>query len=367
MRDLSDVWFIRLPDGRVVRAKTTKSLRYHISSGRIPVQARVRRSAAEEWTALEWTAEFADIVAPVPIAAAPGQVPPTAAPETVKGGAKGADMKVLGVRGLVDELLNALDSTLARTKLVPAAALGLLVGLGSALYGGLVVGADPPWSGAGVIAIGVCVLLGYCLVTSLITQMTFIELSRLRPARTRELRAGLARHTAQLALAHLLVGGTLFLVLLTLQRLPPWLTSADGLNLPEALLAPVIALRLVWEVAFWPMWASLLLFGPIAVVEECSFPRIIREWWGMVRHHAGRLILYEAVAVVLGLLVAAPFLVPIFLTALSSGGEVGLSAAVRHGTVSLLGGLALTPLLAYLMVANVYIYLNLRYEFAQGK
>ena len=54
MAEPSDRWYVRLPDGRVIRAKSTKSLRYHIRSGRIPVHARVRRSPAEEWTALEW-------------------------------------------------------------------------------------------------------------------------------------------------------------------------------------------------------------------------------------------------------------------------------------------------------------------------
>jgi hypothetical protein len=32
--------------------------------------------------------------------------------------------------------------------------------------------------------------------------------------------------------------------------------------------------------------------------------------------------------------------------------------------LSVLGGVALTPVIAYLTVANVFIYLNLRYEFS---
>jgi hypothetical protein len=36
-------------------------------------------------------------------------------------------------------------------------------------------------------------------------------------------------------------------------------------------------------------------------------------------------------------------------------------------TRNVLLGLVLTPLLAYLIVANVFVYLNLRYEFKSGE
>jgi hypothetical protein len=368
MADVPDRWYVRLPDGRVVRAKSTKSLRYHISSGRIPVKSRVRRSPAEEWTALEWTTEFADIVAsaPIPAPAAPSAAPPAPAADAAQNRARAPEIKVLGAYGLMSELLNALDNTLNRTKLMPAAALGLVVGLGGAVYEGLVVQLEPPWSWSGEIGIGVCVLMGFCLVTAVITQITFVELSRLRPARAKDIRAGLTRHTLNLVLAHFLVGGFLLLILLTLWKLPLWLMSPEGPGLSEALLAPAIAVQLVWEVAFWPLFALMLLFGPIAIVEERSFAGIILEWWGMLRLHLGRLLLYETMALLLGLLVAAPFLLPVLLTALFSWGESGLLGIVRHSTLAILGGLALTPLVAYLLVANVYIYLNLRYEFSQA-
>src|SRR5438552_1186426 len=58
----TDVWYVRLPGGKVVRARTTKALRHHIRSGRVSVQARVRRTPSEDWTALEWAPEFADLV-----------------------------------------------------------------------------------------------------------------------------------------------------------------------------------------------------------------------------------------------------------------------------------------------------------------
>ena len=40
----------------------------------------------------------------------------------------------------------------------------------------------------------------------------------------------------------------------------------------------------------------------------------------------------------------------------------GLVSLAGQATLALLGGAALTPLVVYLFVANVYIYLNLKYE-----
>src|SRR5262249_14086652 len=58
-----DVWYVRLPDGQELRAKTTKAVVHHIETGVIPKNSLVRRSHTDEWTVLEWTVEFADILA----------------------------------------------------------------------------------------------------------------------------------------------------------------------------------------------------------------------------------------------------------------------------------------------------------------
>jgi hypothetical protein len=359
MTDVTDLWYVRLPDGRVVRAKTTKSLRYHVSSGRIPPDARVRRTPAEEWMALEWTAEFADIVAKEPGVPLAPNVPLPPLEHGGRSRSRSPEMKVLGVRGLIDELLNALDSTLTRYKLMPALALALLLGVGTAFCEALAVNLEPPWSWLGLFVTGVCVLLGFCAVSSVISQMTFLELSRLRLARTKELRAGLKRHAVQLMLAHLLVGGVLLLVFLLLQKL-------DQPHLADVARAPLSVIRLICEVVFWPLWGLMLLFAPIVVIEECAFPRAILEWWGMLRRHVGRLLLYETMATLFGLVVAAPFLVPVLLAVSSLEVDAGLVGMARLATAAILGGLAATPLVAYLLVANVHIYLNLRYEFSQA-
>src|SRR5260370_8737073 len=57
-----DAWFVRFPDGRVIRAAGTNILRKQLHSGRIPSASTVRRSPDDEWVTLEWTEEFADLV-----------------------------------------------------------------------------------------------------------------------------------------------------------------------------------------------------------------------------------------------------------------------------------------------------------------
>src|SRR5437867_2238587 len=117
MRHSSDPWYVRLPDGRVLRAASTAAVRHHVNAGRVPVDSLVRRSSDEEWVALEWTQEFADLIT------APASEPETstrarsrpenewALPEPA-GIASRLDpmrLRTVGVRGMTEELLAALD------------------------------------------------------------------------------------------------------------------------------------------------------------------------------------------------------------------------------------------------------------------
>src|ERR1700683_5811379 len=90
LSQLSDGGYIRLPDGRVLRAANTAAVRTHISSGRIPRDSRVCRGVGEEWVLLEWTPEFVDLVRPhedpvqdVAPAAEPVVAPPAAPRSTL--------------------------------------------------------------------------------------------------------------------------------------------------------------------------------------------------------------------------------------------------------------------------------------------
>jgi hypothetical protein len=329
-----------------------------LTSGRIPVESRVRRSAADEWTALAWTGEFGDLL---PKSPAPAPIANASVSSNGEKTAKQPEFKGLGLRGMAAELATALDNALSPVKLKAATGLGLLLGLAGA-FQGWSASVQPSWEWIGNAIVGLGVLLALCLVSALITQITFIELSRLRPARAREMRSGLGRHTIQIAWAQIVGSGFILAISLTLMHLPRWLQSTTEPGWPDALIAPLIALRVFWEIVCWPLWTMLLLFAPIAVIEEGSLWRSSVEWLSMARRHVGRLLLYEAMAILFGVLVSAPFLVPALLVTWSEIGQLGI---VAHSTWSTLLGLALTPLLAYLPVANVFIYLKLRYEFSQ--
>src|SRR4051812_11147632 len=109
-----DVWYIRLPDGRVLRAGSTAAVRRHVQSGRIPPNSRVRRSPADPWTYLRRTTAFGDLIPqrnrrP----AAPRQTPsvpaPPPAPPRPAARPRRPPPPLAGVRGGVAELLTALD------------------------------------------------------------------------------------------------------------------------------------------------------------------------------------------------------------------------------------------------------------------
>jgi hypothetical protein len=266
-------------------------------------------------------------------------------------------LRTVGVRGLVDELVKALDSTLVKGKLTTAALLGFASAVLLMVAGHYRFGADLwpplPWVVAGLM---VLTLHGLCAVR--ITQGTFIELSRLRPATRAEVRAGLWGNTLRLMVAELLTGGLLVLLITALRWGEARLEGQAGL---DVLLGIAASLRLVLEVVLWPVLGLGLLLCPILVIEEGSVGRTLRQWGAMLRENLGRLFIYEALAAALALVMCLPLLLPVML-AMWSASSTQLVNPIASITLAGLGGLALTPLLAYVIVANIYIYLNLRYE-----
>lgn len=360
-----DVWYVRLPSGRVVRARSTEAVRYHIRTGRIPAEARVRRTAADEWMLLEWTAEFADLVQAL------GQASVTPAGEPSPPLANGQpaprssqqDLREPGMRGLVGELLTALDSALSRHKLILAGATGLLLGVGAALYLAFFSEAPAALALLGAGSIAFLALLAWSLAATVVTQMTKIELARLRPPRPREVRAGLLRHASNLLLAHLAVLGPWLALMYGLHQLPGWLLEGERTMLIEAVAVPLLTLRVLVEVVAWPFVGLALLLGPVVVIEEHGLGRALAEWCTILRRHLGRVLLYEALAATVGLVLTMPFAGPVLLSWSLHAGDPGVFGAVSRCALLSLGGLACAPLLAYLWVANVFIYLNVKYEF----
>src|SRR5262249_33512757 len=61
MSQADDIWYVRFPDGRVVRVRTTERVRRYLASGRIPRASLVHRSPEEEWTVVEWVPELVNV------------------------------------------------------------------------------------------------------------------------------------------------------------------------------------------------------------------------------------------------------------------------------------------------------------------
>jgi hypothetical protein len=367
MSEAADFWYIRLPDGQVLHAATTAIVRQHLEAGRIPAGSMVRRTTDGEWVALAWTREFADLTAKAVTNGPSAAGPPVARarrqrrgrPSSIAARLDPQQLQLVGVRGLLQELLAALDSTLVRKKMEAAALAGLCLGFLLALYLLPAVRSAPRSAGFDWY-LAAAALLVVAATTGLLTRLTYVELSRLRPARWREGLAGLDFLTARLGVTQgLVVGGTLGLIAL-LRWLPTWLLAGGASPAREVWAAVAVVVGLVLEVCLWPVCVFVLLLGPVLVVEGASVVGALRQWARLVRQHPGRVLLYEALAMGQGLIATLPFAFPLLaLYGLPLDERLlGPALFTRH----VLTGCALAPLLAYLIVANVFIYLNLRYS-----
>ncbi|HZY89560.1 MAG TPA: hypothetical protein VFE78_32360 [Gemmataceae bacterium] len=370
MSEAADFWYIRLPDGQVLRAATTAIVRQHLEAGRIPAGSMVRRTSDGEWVTLAWTREFADLAAKAPPSNGPAAAERQAARARRKRRGRASSvasrldpqqLQLVGVRGLMQELVAALDSTLVRKKLLAAGLTGLLLGFLLALYRLPAVRSAPRSAGFDWYLAAAALLL-VAATTGLLTRLTYVELARLRPARWREGLTGLDFLTVRLAVTQgLVVGSTLGLIAL-LRWLPTWLLAGAGAEggAREVWAAVAVVAGLVLEVCLWPVCVFALLLGPILVVEGSSVLGGLRQWVRLIRQRAGRVLLYEALAMGQGLIATLPFAFPLLaLYGLQLDERLlGPAQFTRH----VLTGCALAPLLAYLIVANVFIYLNLRYS-----
>jgi hypothetical protein len=366
----ADAWFIRLPDGRVLRAPSTDALRQHVTAGHVPYASRVRRSPDEEWVALDWTEEFADLI---PAAGLPPAAPgtPSAAPLPILGDPTSlasrlnpARLRTVGLRGLIEELIAALDSAMSRMKLLCAAPAGVASGAALALAGAAANYLPWPmpvwaWIAAGLVALA-------CAVAAvvLLTQMAYVELSRLRPARWREARVGWPWFAVNLFVAYLVTAGAAVAAIAWLRWLPDQMVSANALDSGDGrdMAADFVTIAaLLLEILLWPLAGFTFLLAPIVVIEERWALSAVLQWWRLVRRHAGRLFLYESVAV-LGGAANLAFALPLGLACWGRLHEWPGFASPFGFSLCLLAGLAAAPLIAYLAVAHVFIYLNLRYE-----
>jgi hypothetical protein len=382
MKEHYDPWFVRLPDGRTFKAKSTASVRHHVAAGHIPLNSMVRRDAEEEWAALVWVAEFADLASPSARAMAPPAEPPPPANASRSGVSARLDplrLQTVGVRGLIDELISALDSTIARTKMIPAFAASILVFVGMfaarAGYRRIFLADDLPWLPVIVgCAFAVVVL---AVLNALLARLTHTEVSTMRPARLRTALAALPRYAVPVVLANVIVAGLSLCVLLLMRQITGWI--AEDLHKPgpeetafQLIDAPVRIVVALVSVLAWMVIGLCWLLTPAVVVEESSWLAGIREWRQLIRDHFGRVLVYEGLAVLLGIAVALPVTLavtlalhgqPHIIPAWPDGAGTGAAGAAE----AVLEALTAAPLLALMGVANVFIYLNLRYEQASGR
>lgn len=135
-----EMWDVRLPDGRGLRAVTTETICEYLRAGRLPREALVRRAGHDDWTTLDWVPEFAALLAERPPPATPAASKTSPGPRTRQGPQDDPTATVtsrletthlgaLGVPVILREVVTALDLTLLPNKLRLLAVLGLLAGL----------------------------------------------------------------------------------------------------------------------------------------------------------------------------------------------------------------------------------------------
>ncbi len=390
MNSSTDGWFVRLPDGRVLRATSTDVVRQHLGAGRIPTGSTVRRNPDDEWTSVEWVEEFADVItlqrkAEVATPRAGGRPPsnpvlelaPPKAPAPPAPPMPGSDgsgvaarldptrLQTVGVRGLVDELIGALDSTLVRKKITVALAATMVLGLLFAFAPIEPLEFSKQSSSVDRALAALAVLLVGSVATALVTRMTFVEVSRLRPARWGEAFSGLGGLSFRIAFVQIVVTGAT-LLLLEVLRLLPGILLGGNLEVPQVepeVSATVAAIgAMAAEVLQWPVFGFSLLLAPILAVEGCSVGTALLQWFRLLRRQFGRVFVYEALTFGVGLIITLPLLLPMALFLSLRIYPFDQIKVAVHATSTVMWMMALGPLFAYMAVANVFVYLNLRYE-----
>ena len=368
-----DSWYIRFPDGRVIRAANTTVVRQNIRQRHIPAGSMVRRSGSDSWRLLERTREFADLLG-ITTGGLDGDShhdhrPPkddaASAVSPSSGVATRLDSQRLhstDVRSVLHEILAALDTALTRRKLIAAALLAGSCGTVLAAAQAVASLATGPVAEYVWPLTALLLLLSSAIGLGLLTRLTCVELRQMRPAYWKEGRAGLGRLTFRLTLAHAVAGVVAIGIPAGFLALARWLPTVQDPPWESCLILANATgvLALVSAVCMLPLMVAAMLLAPILVFEECSVVAALRMWIGLMRRHRGRIILNEAAAVSMALLIALPFVLPVLATGYFPLDE--RFALAGTCTRTLLTCLTLTPAIGFLVVANVFLFVNLRYE-----
>lgn len=371
MKRVIDHWYIRLPDGRELTAKTTKAVEHHIKNGTIPLDSRVRRSKTQEWTSLEWTQEFSGLVSDreKPQTKRPGSSPEIILPAGLAARLDPMRLRTLGVRGLWEDLIGALDSTFTRMKLGLTMIVSLLAGgvvalvfslFARVLNGGASQGIWPVAIGAMAVA---AIPLLACL-SGLLSRIVHVELSYMRPAKWKEVRHGFGFLFLRLAGAYFFVLGGALLLIQGVRWAPGFFADLAEQNAVRPLFVEGIGtlaalVGFVLEILLWFIVGFSWLLAPVIVVEDLGIFQGLRSWVHLLRQHFSRILLGQALALATGVVVTLPFAVPVLLGLTNYPMPANVPSDLLRGLII---GIAVAPLFAFVAVANVFIYLDVKYE-----
>ncbi len=377
MKEQKDPWYVRLPDGRTFKAKSTPAVLHHIEAGNIPLNSRVRRKSGEEWLSLAQVPEFSSqtVVGSSRSAASMAEFNHSnnsgSSPDIHLGAGVSArldplKLQVVGVRGYVDELYAAFDSTLVQAKLWVASLTGFAIAILYFLtgyWGNQFPEVPPLFFDIGFILSFVVI---FTLGNVLITHQTHLELSQMEMVSFKKVCHGI------LPLYFRCLTALLILISLGLGLQYGFVLLCDLLNNNGVILLLAISAFPIGFILFFITILGILL-PPIIAIEEGSLMDNFREWRALLREHRIRVVLYESLAVGLGIIACLPFAIPILATyLLQESVQLQNVIPVRWHMLQLgiqggFIGIALGPLIAFMSVANVFIYLNLRYEYSPRK
>jgi hypothetical protein len=291
-------------------------------------------------------------------------------------------LQTVGVRGLIDELIAALDSALTRSKMLPAFLAAVLIYLGffgaRAVHHLVFKPEEAAW--LPVVAGSAFAVLVLSILNAMLSKLTHVELSTMRPAKLSDALGPFASYASSALIANAIIAGGGLALLFLMKRVPAWAESglADagmGATMREVLFTPILVIVFLLTVLIWILVGLCWLLTPAIVVEESSWLAGIREWRQLLREQFGRIVVYEGLTILLGIAISLPLIlavgfalhgVPAILPAWppSAGANENW---VKGGVEAAIQGLTAGPLLALLPVANVFIYLNLRYEQSPAK
>jgi hypothetical protein len=218
------------------------------------------------------------------------------------------------------------------------------------------------------------------MLNAVLAKLTHTELATMRPARLRAAFQRFGNYAIPTLVANAIVAGGGLGLLFLLHQVPGWtqqgLSDAGmGKTAQDVVFTPILALVILLAVLTWLIIGLCWLLTAAIVVEESSWLAGIREWRQLLKEHFGRILVYEGLTTLLGVAISLPLilavnlaqhgrptLMPAWPADVTDGGRwvTGTVEAALHG-------LTAAPLLALLAVANVFIYLNLRYEQSPGR